>query len=95
MSASHLSGTAASLGDNVSLSSTYSKESIVNASLKAKALQEAKKPFRTRTNQTRQRDLQRMPHDRDKIMNHVAKTIRDGGEDPASRYRRRMKEKNL
>ena len=90
----YVSGSA-SVGDDSSLHSTYSRESIINASLKAKALQEAKRPFRTRTNQTPQRDLQRMPHDRDKIMLNVAETMNHGGEDPASRYRRRMRGKNV
>jgi hypothetical protein len=72
-------------------STVYSKESIINASLKAKALQEAKRPFRSRTHQTPQRELQKMPQARDKIMLSVAQTISRGGRDPYSRYRERVK----
>ena len=91
-SGSYVSSSASVGGDE---STVYSKESIINASLKAKAMQEAKRPFRTRTHQTPQRDLQRMPQQRDKIMLGVAQTITRGGEDPASRYRERMKAKPL
>ena len=79
--------------DDGTVNSYHSKEAQMNAALEAKAQIDARRPFRTRTNQPLQKRLLKMPQQKSDIMRSVAETIVHGGDDPASRFRRRMRQK--
>ena len=79
--------------DDGSVMSYHSKEAKMNAALQARAQIDARRPFRTRTNQPMQKKLLKMPQQKNEIMRSIAQTIMHGGDDPASRFKHRMRQK--
>ena len=65
----------------------------MNAAIQARAQIDARRPFRTRTHQPLQKKLLKMPQEKTQLMRSIAETIVHGGDDPQTRFKRRMRQK--